>query len=131
MINNVVLVGRLCADPEIRYTQSGVSVAEFTIAVDRPFTYGDSKKTDFFRVVSWRNTADFVGKYLKKGRLVGLEGMLTQEHWEKDGEKHSITKVLANQVKALDRSKDSDDASMGGYEPPPQDDAQGEPELPF
>lgn len=115
MINSVVLVGRMTADPEARYTQAGDCVVEFTLAVDRPFTFGDNKKTDFFRVVAWKKTAEFVSQYCKKGRLLAVDGILIQNQWtDESGSRKSNIKVQADQVKALDRAKDGEGGEGGG-----------------
>ena len=78
MLNHIVIMGRLTKDPELRTTQSGVSVTSFTLAVDRDFKNKDSgeKSTDFIDVVAWRQTAEFVCKYFIKGRMAVAEGRL-------------------------------------------------------
>ena len=78
MLNHIVIMGRLTKDPELRTTQSGVSVTSFTLAVDRDFKNKDSgeKSTDFIDVVAWRQTAEFVCKYFSKGRMAVAEGRL-------------------------------------------------------
>lgn len=145
MLNRVVLIGRLVADPELRYTQSGIAVANFRVAVDRTYkSSSGEKQTDFIRVVCWRKTAELVGQYLNKGRLVGIDGSLQSNQYEtKEGEKRTSYEVLADSVQFLDR-KDSaggggrDSAppasagspppeNSGGYSPPPDEDD----DLPF
>ena len=82
MLNKVIIMGRLVKDPELRRTQSGTAVTSFRIAVDRDFKSQDgSKQADFFDVVAWRNTAEFVSKYFTKGRMAVVEGRLQTRDW--------------------------------------------------
>lgn len=101
MLNQVVLMGRMTADPELRHTQSGVAVTTFRLAVDRDFkdkTTGE-KGVDFLPVVCWRGTAEFVSKYFAKGRLVAVCGRLqVREYTDKDGNKRSVTEIVAENV---------------------------------
>lgn len=121
MLNVIALVGRLVADPELRYTSSGLPVASFRIAVDRPFKDADGKKqVDFINCVAWRQKAEFVANYLTKGRLVGIEGRLQIRQWEdKDGKRHWNAEVVCNQVAGLDRKPQEG-----------QKDADGDPAYP-
>ena len=91
MLNVVVLTGRLTADPELKSTQSGVSVCSFCIAVERRYKSGEDRVSDFINIVSWRSSAEFVSKYFKKGQQIIIEGSMQTEEWEKDGEKKSRT----------------------------------------
>lgn len=111
MINRTVLVGRLTRDPELRYTQSGIAVANFTLACDRPFTGQDGKKeVDFIQCVVWRKQAENVAQYLKKGSLAGVEGRLQVDSYDdNDGKRQYRTTVVADSVKFLSTQK-SDDA---------------------
>jgi single-strand DNA-binding protein len=112
MINRVVLVGRLTKDPELRYTNSNIAVATFTMAVDRGFTNADGKKeTDFIPIVVWKKSAENVAKYLNKGSLVGVDGRIQTRNYEaSDGTRRYITEVVADSVKFLD-SKPKDDST--------------------
>src|SRR5690606_40985725 len=94
-VNLVALVGRLTRDPDLRYSQSGIAVANFSIAVDRPF---NRDETDFFDIVAFRKLAELAAQHLTKGRQVGITGRLQQERWEKDGEKRSKVVVVAESV---------------------------------
>ena len=76
MLNRITMTGRLVADPELRRTQSGVSVTSFRIANDRDYGKGEEKETDFFDVVAWRSTAEFICKYFTKGRMISVDGRL-------------------------------------------------------
>jgi len=98
-VNKVLLLGRLTADPELRQTQSNVSVASFTVAVNRPFTKGAERQADFIDCVAWRNTADFVCKYFSKGKPILVEGRLQVRSYEdKQGIKRRATEVVCDNV---------------------------------
>ena len=110
MINRVVLVGRLTKDPELRYTNSNIAVATFTMAVNRNFTNADGKnEADFIPCVAWKKSAENVSKYLNKGSLVGVDGRIQTRNYEaNDGTRRYITEVIADNVRFLD-SKPKDD----------------------
>ena len=119
MLNHIVLMGRLTRDPELRHTGSGVPVAGFSLAVDRDFTDKQSgeKETDFIDVVAWRNTAEFVSKYLAKGRMVVVSGRLQIRNWvDKEGNKRRTAEVVAENVYFADSKKENSGA-QGGYMP--------------
>lgn len=110
MLNKIIIMGRMTRDPELRKTQSGLSVASFTIAVDRDFSAGGEKQTDFINVQAWRNTADFVCKYFTKGSMAVVSGRLEIENYtDKNGEKRSAARVLAESV-YFGESKGNSDA---------------------
>lgn len=115
-MNIVSLIGRLTADPELRTTQSGISMTRFTLAVDRPYTKaGEEKQADFITIVAWRQTAEFVCKYFGKGRRMALNGSIrTGSYTDKDGNKRYTTEVFADNVEFCD-SKNSSGPSDGGY----------------
>jgi single-strand DNA-binding protein len=115
-LNKVILIGRMTADPELRYTQSEIPITEFRIAVDRPFKNASGEKTtDFFRCKAWRQTAEFVNNYLKKGRLVAVEGRIeVNEFTGQDGIKKYFTDIVCDNVQALDSARDRE-AGDGGY----------------
>lgn len=132
MLNRVFLIGRLTADPILRYTGSGISVATFTVAVDHNFQTdsGESKRlTDFIDVVVWRKQAVNVATYLKKGRLVFVEGRLSIRSFEtQDGQKRKKAEVVARSVKFLERQTTPSDSfaspelpESGEEEFPPED----------
>lgn len=101
MLNHIVIMGRLTKDPELRTTQSGVSVTSFTLAVDRDFKNKDSgeKSTDFIDVVAWRQTAEFVCKYFSKGRMAVAEGRLQIRDWkDRDGNNRRSAEIVADNV---------------------------------
>ncbi len=102
-MNNVVLIGRLVKDPEIRYTQNQMAVANFTLAIDRLVKKGDEKKTDFPRVTALGKTAEACEKYLFKGRMVAVRGRIqTGNYKNKNGDTVYTTDVLAEQVKFIE-----------------------------
>ena len=112
-INNVVLTGRLSRDPEIKQTQSGVSVCNFCIAVDRQYKSGEEKICDFINCVAWRGTADFVSKYFHKGDGIGVTGSIQTRKWVTDGgENRYATEVLCQQVSFLDGKKNAVEATQ-------------------
>ena len=99
MLNNAVIMGRICADPELRQTPSGVAVTRFTVAVDRGYAkQGEEKKTDFINVVAWRNTAEFVCKYFNKGSMIAVQGAIETGSYEKDGVKRNTFEIKADNV---------------------------------
>lgn len=99
-MNNVIISGRLTADPELKTTPSGVSVCTFIVAVDRP---SKDDTADFPIVVAWRQTAEFVAKYLAKGRKVIVQGEIrTRNYEDKDGNKRKATEIQAERVEFAD-----------------------------
>ena len=104
MINRVVLVGRLTKDPEYRQTPNGVSVATFTLAVNRPFTNSQGEReADFINVVVFRRQAENVNNYLSKGSLAGVDGRIQSRSYEnKEGQRVFVTEVVADSVQFMD-----------------------------
>lgn len=99
MLNHIVLMGRLTADPVLRRTGSGTAVAEFSLAVDRDYGKDSGKETDFITCVAWRGTAEFVSKYFSKGQMAVVAGRLQIRSWEgKDGKKQRSAEVVAENV---------------------------------
>lgn len=100
MINRVVLMGRLVADPELKTTPLGVSVTSFRIAVDRSYVkQGEERKADFIDIVCWRSTAEFVCRYFSKGSLIAVDGQLQSRTYQaKDGTNRYVTEVVAENV---------------------------------
>ena len=108
MLNNVVLMGRLTKDPELRQTPQGVSVAQFSLAVDRNYGRTEEKQTDFINIIAWRNTADFVSKYFTKGQLVAVRGRLQTRTWQdQSGQKKYATDVVADEVFFAESKRDN------------------------
>ena len=103
MINNVVLVGRLTRDPDLRYTSSGVAVATFSLAVNRNFTsQNGERETDFINCVIWRKPAETLANYARKGTLIGLTGRIQTRNYDaQDGTKRYVTEVIVDNVSFL------------------------------
>ena len=122
MLNNVVLMGRLVADPELRHTPNDVSVTTFSIAVDRDFTRsGAERQTDFLNLVAWRQTAEFVCRYVRKGQLVALKGSIqSRSYTDKEGNKRTAVEIVADNVYFAEpkRSTESSYATETRYEEP-------------
>lgn len=124
MLNKIIVMGRLCKDPEMRRTNSGSAVTSFTIACDRDFATNGEKETDFLEIVCWKNTAEFVSKYFAKGRMAVVSGRLQIRSWtDKDGNKRRTAEIVADNVYFGDSKKESSGGdsygnSYGGYNAP-------------
>ena len=123
MLNKVVLMGRLTADPELRRTQSNTAVTSFTLAVNRSYArQGEQQQTDFIDIVAWSSTAEFVSKWFHKGQLVAVCGRLQVRNWEdKQGQKRRVYEVVAEEVHFAESKKDSaprgnSGAASGGFD---------------
>ena len=127
MLNHIVIMGRLTAAPELRYTQQNTPVASFTLAVDRDYQQGGSERqTDFIPCVAWRGTAEFVSKYFTKGSMAAVSGRLQLRDWtDKDGNKRRTAEVVAESV-YFGESKKRDASPDVPFEEIPDDG-----ELPF
>jgi len=129
MLNRVVLIGRLTKEPDLRYTTSGIAVARFTLAVDRGFKNQDGEKqADFIPITVWRGQAENCAKYLAKGRLVAVSGRIQTGSYDKDGQRHYTTEVVADEVRFLewgDKQEQGQD-DIPGFVPYENDE-----ELPF
>lgn len=122
MLNRVVLVGRLTRDPDLRYTQNGTAVANFTLAVNRPFTNQQGERdADFINCVIWRRPAENLANYMKKGSMVGVDGRIQSRTFEgKDGKTVYVTEVVADSVQFLDSKGSSPQQGAGsGYDQQP------------
>ena len=108
-MNKVILSGNLTRDPEIRTTQSGKAYARCGIAVNRPYSK-DKDAVDFFNLLAWEKTADFIGKYFKKGQRILIEGRLQTSSYEKDGVKHNAVDIVVDNAEFAD-SKRQDDST--------------------
>jgi single-strand DNA-binding protein len=117
MLNRVILIGRLTKDPELRYTPSGVAVTQFNLAVERPFTNQQGEReADFINIVTWRQLAETVANYLRKGRLTAVEGRMQVRHYDNnEGKRVYVTEVVADNVRFLESgNRDNNDQSGGG-----------------
>lgn len=108
MLNRVVLIGRLSRDPELRYTPSGVATCSFNLAVERNFTNSQGEKeTDFINIVTWRQLAENCANYLRKGRLIALEGRIQVRSYDNnEGRRVYVTEVVADNVRFLESKKE-------------------------
>ena len=118
MLNHITIMGRLVRDPELRSTQSGTSVASFTVAVDRDYQSGGSEKqTDFIECVAWKGTGEFVSKYFRKGSMIVVAGRLQSRKWQdRDGNNHISWEVNAESVYFGKSRKDGPNAAQATYE---------------
>lgn len=100
MLNKVILMGRLTADPELKQTINGISVLPFSIAVDRTYTVkGTKRKTDFINIVAWRQTAEFISRYFLKGSMIALEGSIQSRSYEdRQGNRRTAIEVVVDQA---------------------------------
>jgi len=108
MINNIVLVGRLTRDAELKHTGNGIAVASFTVAVERSFTnQNGEKEADFINIVAWRKTAEIVSNYTHKGSMIGIRGRIqTRNFTNNEGRKVYITEVVAEEIQLLSKKKE-------------------------
>jgi single-strand DNA-binding protein len=123
-MNKVWLIGRLVANPQLRYTKSGLAVATFTLAVDRDFlSESGEREADFIDIVTWRKQAEAVANHLSKGRLVAVEGRLQiRSYDDQNGIRRKAAEVIANEVKFLDRPKQEQTSE-------PEEPGWGDPEF--
>ncbi len=114
-LNKVIMIGRVGREPEMRYTPSGRPVTTYTIAVNRSWNTSDGERhyeTDWFNVVTWGNLAEICKQHLTKGQLVYIEGRLQTRYWEdSDGNKHSSTEIIANEMILLGDRREVEDSS--------------------
>ena len=118
MLNHIIIMGRLVADPELRTTPGGVTVVTMRLAVDRDFKNKQTgeRETDFINVVAWRQTAEFVSRYFTKGRMAVVEGRLQiRQYTDRDGNKRTAADVVAENVYFGDSRRDGE--SGGSYSP--------------
>lgn len=144
-VNKVILIGNLGRDPELRYTQSGQAVANFSLATSEQFSKKDGtrdERTEWHRIVAWGRTAELCAQYLSKGRTVYVEGRLQTREWEnKEGQKQRTTEIVAQSVQFLGGPRSGGGGGSaggsggsggggggqdGGYDAPPPDD-----DIPF
>ena len=120
MINRVVLMGRLTADPELRQTPNGISVASFSVAINRNYSSkSGERQTDFINIVAWRQTADFVCRYFQKGSMIALDGSIqTRNYTDKNGNKRTAFEVVAENVSFCGGKADTSDRGTPAVEIP-------------
>lgn len=119
-INNVVLVGRMTKDAELRYTPSNVAVATFTLAVNRPFkNQNGDREADFINIVMWRQQAENLASWAKKGAIVGIEGRIqTRSYDNQQGQRVYVTEVVAENFHLLESRSVREGQGQGGYSAP-------------
>ena len=124
-MNVVALIGRMVADPELRYTPSGVAVTTLRIAVDRGTkSQSGEKEADFFEVIAWEKNAEYASNYLVKGQRIGVNGRLQQRSWvQQDGQKRYKVEVVAQRLQGLDRPQGAPQGAS------PQRDTEGHPPV--
>ena len=107
MFNLVVLTGRLTADPELKTTPNGIPVTTFSIAVNRNYRAGEEQQTDFINIVAWRQRAEFITKYFKKGSMIGIEGSIqTRKYQDKNGNSRTAFEVVVNNAQFVESKRD-------------------------
>ncbi len=143
MLNIVVIMGRLTADPELKTTNSGISVTSFSVAVDRNFAKDGNRETDFINVVAWRFTAEFICKYFRKGQMIAINGSLQQRSYtDKDGNKRTVYEVVADNANFCGSKAESGSGSAPIRNEPPasysnadvgdfEEISMGDDDLPF
>ena len=127
-MNKVILIGRLGADPELKYTPNGTAQAKLNLATSERWKDNDGnnqEKTEWHRIITWRRQAEFAGEWLKKGQLVCVEGKLQTRSWEQDGQKKYMTEVVADNITMLGSKGDTGGKSS---ESPP--DSENSPDAP-
>ena len=118
-MNKVILIGRLVADPELRNTQSGKSVASYRLAVDRQGKQDGQPDADFLNCVTWGKNAEFASKHLSKGTKIAVEGRIQTGSYEKDGVKHYTTDIIVERHEFCESKKASGSTEYGGgYQAP-------------
>ena len=135
-MNKVILIGRLGADPEIRYTPDGTMVTNFRLATDESYKSKSGEKvqrTEWHKIVTFRKLAEICGNYLTKGKLVYVEGRIQTRSWEdKEGVKRYTTEIIASNMQMLDsKGQGSQDAGWNDQTPPPFAESESEDDVPF
>lgn len=132
-MNNVVIVGRLTKDPELKYLTSGTAVATFTMAINRDYKNKDgSTPVDFIPVEIMGKPAEFVANYITKGRLVGVQGSIRVDRYETpDGEKRTFTKVAGRNIQALESKSKAEQSEQAPQEAPAEFSAVDDDDVPF
>lgn len=123
MLNVVALLGRLTADPELRHTPQGISVTTFTLAVNRSYVkQGQERQADFIDIVAWRNTAEFICKYFRKGQMMAVNGSIqTRTYQDKNGNNRKAFEILADNVYFADSKQSSGNSDNSSYSAPARD----------
>lgn len=137
-LNKVMLGGRLTSDVELKTTQSGVSVCSFSLAVNRKYSKEGEQATDFINCQAWRNTAEFISKYFKKGSSLCVIGSIQVRNWtDQNGQKRYATEVVVDEALFVDSKSDNQTAQPGAYTPeaynpqPHYEEISADDDLPF
>lgn len=122
MLNSAIIMGRLTADPELRSTPNGISVTSFSVAVDRNYQrQGEERQTDFINVVAWRQTAEFVTRYFRKGSMIAVQGSIqTRSYEDKNGNKRYAVEIVADNVSFCGSKAETGTGNQARYEAPAQ-----------
>ena len=113
-LNKTIILGRITQDLELKQTPNGVSVLSFTVAVDRNYTKGEEKQSDFISCVAWKERAEFISKYFGKGRMIAVEGQLrTRTYEDKHGSKHYVTEVYVDNASFTGEKKAENQSMIG------------------
>lgn len=129
-LNKVIIGGRLTADVELKQTPTGVSVAQFSVAVNRKPRQGEAPKADFLNVIAWRQTAEFVSKYFHKGSSICIVGAIENRSWtDQQGKKHYSTDIIADEIMFVD-SKGAQQEEVS-TEVPEWEEVSADEDLPY
>lgn len=134
MINNVVLIGRLTKDPELRYTPSNVATASFTLAVNRNYKNADGQReADFINCIMWRQSAENLANWCRKGQQIGITGRIQTRNYEnQQGQRVYVTEVVAESFQVLEKRDNSANAdSLANQMPPSYGQSIPDDDLPF
>ena len=117
MLNKAILMGRLTRDPERRYTQNNTPVATFTLAIDRSYSRGQERQTDFIDIVAWRRTAEFVSQWFTKGMMAVVVGSIQSRRWQdKNGNNRTSIEVVADEVQFGESKRSREANGNAGYQ---------------
>lgn len=136
-LNKVILIGHMTADPELKQTTTGVNVCSFSIGVNRKFSKESEQKTDFISIVAWRNTAEFIAKYFRKGSAICICGSIQTRQWtDNNGNKRYATEVIAEEASFVEKKGESaPSVDIPEYSPsmpaPSFEEVSGDDDLPF
>ena len=117
MLNKAILMGRLTRDPKLRYTQNNTPVATFTLAIDRSYSRGQERQTDFIDIVAWRRTAEFVSQWFTKGMMAVVVGSIQSRRWQdKNGNNRTSIEVVADEVQFGESKRSREANGNAGYQ---------------
>lgn len=132
MLNSIVIMGRLTANPELKTTNSGLSVTSFTVAVDRAFQSNGEKQTDFINCVAWRNNAEFITKYFTKGQMIAVQGSVQSRNYEdKNGNKRTAFDVVVERSSFCGGKAEKDEQINNDIDTSEFDGISADEDLPF